>query len=183
MRLHFSLSTILRLGRAILYVTLLSHPNWSAAIEETELKAAIVYNVLSFVEWPVDRSPSATTSLVLCLRSNSELLADLEKLASRPIRNAQLELRPLSIQSDIRLCHVLYADGSDSERAILYRRIAAGVAPVVIADATSLTSELTAIQLRRSESKFTLEINMVGLRQAGVVVSSKLLRLAKVVRE
>ena len=168
---------------ALLWLALLAPPAWAASVEESELKAAIVYNLLLFVDWPAERAPSPSNALVLCLRSGSALLAPLERLAVRPVRSAPLELRLLPPLSDARPCHVLYADGADADRAALYRRILLGPPPVVIADDSSFGHELTAIQLRRSESKFTLEVNPVALRLAGVQVSSKLLRLAKMVRE
>ena len=166
-----------------MWAALASLPTVGAAVEESELKAAIVYNLLLFVDWPAERAPSPTNALVLCLRSGSELQAPLEKLALRPVREARIELRQLSPQSDVRPCHVLYCDGPEGERAALYRRIAGPSAPVVIADESNFASELTAIQLRRKESKFALEISMAAIRHAGVQVSSKLLRMAKVTQE
>ena len=54
---------------------------------------------------------------------------------------------------------------------------------VVIADDTPQANEATAVQLRRLERKLGFDINMPALRVAGVQVSSKLLRLARVIQE
>ena len=37
------------------------------AVDEGELKAAIIFNVLLFVEWPSDVAPPPRTPMVLCL--------------------------------------------------------------------------------------------------------------------
>lgn len=154
-----------------------------AAVDEPELKAAIVFNLLLFVEWPPEREPTATQSLVLCLRSGSELFAPLERLSQRPIRNARLDLRALLPEGDVRPCHALFSDGPDGDRSALARRIGRSTGAIVIADETAQPSDGTSIQLRRLDSRIGFDVSLVALRQAGVQVSSKLLRLAKAIRE
>ncbi|HJV94603.1 MAG TPA: YfiR family protein, partial [Albitalea sp.] len=53
------------------------------AVEETELKAAIIFNILLFVEWPDDALPDAGGVLSLCVAANSPLNAALKALNRR----------------------------------------------------------------------------------------------------
>ena len=152
------------------------------AVEEPELKAAIVFNLLLFIEWPPGREPSQSNPLALCVRSGSPLQAPLERLSGRTVRNAPFEVRVLGPAAAAVGCHALYTDGDAPERAWM-ARVADTARAVVIADDTSQANDATSVQLRRLERKLGFDINMPALRAAGVQVSSKLLRLARVIQE
>jgi hypothetical protein len=151
----------------------------SAAMEEAEVKAAIVYNLLQFLEWP---DAPVGNAFVLCLRPASELIGPMQKLSGQPVRGAVLEVRPLA-PGDARGCQVAYADGTEAERAQLARRFRSEAMTLVIADRAVVMDESTAIQLRWVDNKIAFDVNMAAVRRAGAQVSSKILRLAKVVRE
>lgn len=152
----------------------------AAALEEAEVKAAIVYNLLQFLEWP--DAPPAGNVFVLCLRPTSELISPLQKLAGQPVRGAALEIRPLAA-GDARSCTVAYVDGSDLDRVALLRRLRSELGTFVIADRAAAMDETTAIQLRWADNKIGFEVNMAAVRRSGAQVSSRILRLAKAVHE
>jgi hypothetical protein len=152
----------------------------AAALDEGEVKAAIVYNLLQFLEWP--DAPSGGNVFVLCLRPASELVLPLQKLAGQPVRGAALEIRALG-SGDARGCNVAYADGNEAERAALLRRLRADMSTFVIADRSPAMDDATAIQLRWVDNKIAFEVNMAAVRRSGAQVSSRILRLAKAVHE
>lgn len=149
-----------------------------AAMDESDVKAAILYNLLQFVE----RHDSSTSAFVLCLRPGSELLAPMQKLLGQPVRGASLELRTLG-PGESRACQAVYADGTDAERMGLLRKVRGDATPFVIADLTMVMDEGTAIQLRAVDNKIAFDVNMIAVKRSGAQVSSRILRLAKVVRE
>ena len=151
-----------------------------AALDEAEVKAAIVYNLLQFVEWP--EAQPAGKAFVLCLRATSVLAVPLQKLAGQPVRSAALEVRLLA-GGETRGCHVAYADGNDAERLTLLRRLRGDNEPFVIADRAAVTEDSTAIQLRWVDNRIAFEVNLAAVKRSGAQVSSRVLRLAKVVRE
>jgi len=152
------------------------------AVEESELKAAIVFNLLLFIDWPPGREPSQSNPLALCVRSGSPLQAPLERLSGRTVRNGRFAVQVLGPATAALGCHALFVDGDESERAWM-ARVAGTARAVVIADDTTQQNDATAVQLRRLERKLGFDINMSALRGAGVQVSSKLLRLARVIQE
>ena len=56
------------------------------AIEEGELKAAIIFNILLFVDWPSDAQPESGGPLGFCVGADSSLYGPLKALNDRPIR-------------------------------------------------------------------------------------------------
>ncbi|MDB5895461.1 MAG: YfiR family protein [Rhodoferax sp.] len=151
-----------------------------ASLDEAEVKAAIVYNLLQFVEWPEMQPPGRI--FVLCLRAGSDLVVPLQKLGGQPVHGFPLEVRSLA-GGDTRGCHVAYVDGSDAERLALLRRLRGEIPAFVIADRAAIAEESTAIQLRWVDNKIGFEVNMGSVKRSGAQVSSRILRLAKVVRE
>lgn len=84
---------------------------------------------------------------------------------------------------EARGCNVAYVDGTEADRAALVRRVRSDARVLVIADQTAAMDESTAIQLTWVDNKIAFEVNMVAVRRSGAQVSSKVLRLAKAVRE
>src|SRR5438552_16514102 len=71
------------------------------AVDEAELKAAIVFNLLGFIDWPPRAAPGAT--LRLCVATKSALRKPLQQLNGTPVRNWRLEVREAPAEH----CHAL----------------------------------------------------------------------------
>jgi len=154
----------------------------AVAVEENELKAAIVFNLLLFVDWPGNALPAAPSPVVLCVGPGSALRADLKALAGRDVRGHRLEVRELAVPEGGKPCHAVFIDAADRRLALsLPGHSAAGA--IVISDDVEAPNETTAILLRRVGTRIALDVNLQPLHQSHVQLSSKLLRLARVVKE
>lgn len=80
-------------------------------------------------------------------------------------------------------CHAVFVGAADRRRleAALRRQRAASA--LVISDDPDAPADSTAIVLSRVGQKIVIDVNLGPLRQAGLQLSSKLLRLARVVRQ
>jgi hypothetical protein len=154
----------------------------AAAVDETELKAAIVFNVLLFVDWPGSALPAAPSPVVLCVGPAVALRADLNALAGRDVRGHRLEVRDLAAPDAGKPCHAVFIDASDRRLASSLRAHSAAGA-IVISDDVEAPNEFTAILLRRVGARIGFDINLQPLHESHVQLSSKLLRLARVVKE
>jgi len=157
-------------------------PCIAQAVEETELKAAIVFNILLFVDWPSPMLAEAGAPLVLCVGPNSGLQAALKALVGRDVRGHRLALRELGAVDAARPCHAVFIDAADRRLSpTLKTHTAAGA--LVVSDDAEAPKDATAIVLRRTGSRIALDVHMQPVRQARLQLSSKLLRLARVVKE
>lgn len=151
------------------------------AVEEAELKAAIVFNILLFVDWPDAVLPSGS-SLALCFGPSGGLNAAFKRLAGRDVRGHPLELREIA-GAPAKPCHALYVDTADRARlAALLKPLVAGGA-LVVSDDAEAPKDLTAIVLQRAGSKIVFDVRLQPVRQSQLQLSSKLLRLARAVNE
>ncbi len=156
-----------------------SSPAW--AVDEQELKAAIVFNLMLFVEWPTDAVAASTVNMVLCVSPMNALNAPLKALQGRPIRNQLLEVRDLPSGASRAPCHVLYLDAGDTLRQAAIKTSPTPV--LVISDDVEAPSPQAAIVLRHVGGRVGFDVNLEAARQARLQLSSKLLRLARRVND
>lgn len=149
------------------------------AADELPLKAAILFNLLLFVEWPGEAELPAGAPLLLCADRAAPLWPHLQALRERPVRQRRLDLRDAADAEAARGCHAwLLEDGG--------ARLPAprpGAPLLVIGDGARADERGVAIALRSSGARVVFDIDMALVRQQRLQLSSKLLRLARVVRE
>jgi hypothetical protein len=153
------------------------------AVERDDLKAAIVYNILLFVDWPSDAAPVAGGSLVLCTDPASTLNTPLKSLAGRPVHAYRLELHELAAGESPRRCHALFLDAGSRVQALPLRRQLKGLPVLVIGDEPSGADEPVAIHLDEANGRMAFDVDMATVKQARLQLSSRLLRLARRVNE
>ncbi|MBC7995902.1 MAG: YfiR family protein [Rhizobacter sp.] len=155
-------------------------PAW--AVDPQELKAAIVFNLLLFVEWPADAVAGSTVSLVLCVSPSNALNAPLKALQGRPVRSQLLDVRELPAGASRAVCHAVYLDAADTARQAGAKLELAAMA-LVISDDVESPSPQSAIVLRHVGGRMGFDVNLEAARQARLQFSSKLLRLARRVND
>jgi len=150
--------------------------------DRASLETAIVYNILLFVQWPGEDAMPADAPLVLCVDSSSALYASATQLNGRSLRRMKLAVQPA--ESPASRCKAIYVDTDTS------LKVASGSGPSVARDSLLIISgsrfamqDLPTVQLIESGGRLAFDISQKRARQAGLTVSSKLLRLARKVIE
>jgi hypothetical protein len=154
-------------------------PAESRALEEPPLKAAIVYSLLQYVQWPDEAALAAGAPLALCAERQGPLWPHLAALNGRAVRQLRLELRDAADDAAARGCRAwVLEDGG----RVQPQRAEAGL--LTIGDGARADGAGVVISLRRGPaSRLFFDIDLVAARQQGLQVSSKMLRLARQVRE
>jgi hypothetical protein len=171
----------MRLSLTWITLLLLCTPLRSTALDVLPLKAAVVFNLLLFVEWPGESELPAAAPLLLCGDRSAPLWSHLKLLQDRPLRQRRLEIREVSNVEEQRACHAwLLEEGG--QRPLSARVPGAG--PVlVIGDGQRADEAGVIVALRNTGSRLQFDVNLIEARQQRLQLSSKLLRLARVVRE
>ena len=118
----------------------LSTPDARAAtVTAAELKAAFVFNFAKFTVWPEDALP-ASAPLHLCVMGDPAVLHALERTVKpREIEGHRVVVRKMDADGPIRSCHVLYAGGLVTKRAIELLESVKGVAVLTVSDLPAFT--------------------------------------------
>jgi hypothetical protein len=148
--------------------------------EEYKLKAAFVFRFAQFVDWPAAALDGRRT-VEYCVWSPNPfgpVLQELvtgETLAGRP-----LAVREVNSPDQISTCHVLFVRGNGPGSSVLDK---IGQQPILtVGESPRFLDEGGIIQLIRADNRIRFNINLAAANQAGLRLSSHLLRLAAAVR-
>jgi len=176
-------SCTLRLIATLLALLGLGSAPPAQAVEEVELKAAIIFNILLFVDWPPEAQLEIGGPLGFCVGADSSMHGALKALNDRPIRGYRFEVRD-SIPADAaKACHAAFVDAADTQRKAASMNALRASGVLVFSDDAQAPPDSTAVVLQRTGNKIAFDVNLQAVRWARLQLSSKLLRLARVVRE
>jgi hypothetical protein len=148
---------------------------------EYKIKAAFLFNFTQFVEWPVNALPETKAPLVIGILGESPISTYLEEIISRE----QVNGHPLVVQQyknveEIKTCHILFislADTNKLEQAITSLK---GRSILTVSDRNNFIKQGGMIGFIRKDNKIEIQINPETAKEANLIISSKLLRVAEV---
>ena len=175
----------LPLARAALAALLLAVPCTSPAQTATApaLKAAFLYNFAKFTEWPVEALP-AKAPLVICVEADWRVRQALQETAAgRRANDHEVHVRGTDRHEPLRGCHVVYADNLDAARAAQLLDRTRGASTFVVSDFSGFAALGGTANLFIEEGRMRFAINLEAAQRARLRLSSRLLGLARIVRE
>lgn len=147
-----------------------------AAGDAATLKAAFLYNFALYTSWP----PPPPTTVTLCSIGHDDLGAAFDALANKQVDGKPVQVRRIDSAADARSCHVLYVPESGGSNLPALARGLASQPVLIVSDAGNLDAAM--ILIEPDGNRFAFSVNLARVRHAGLDVSSKLLRLARVVK-
>lgn len=147
--------------------------------DEVSLRAAYLSRFAQFIEWPAEKQSGP---VVLCIAGGGRLFdeasafAESEAEAARPLRT-----RAISNGEPIDACHVLYVPPSQRQLD-RYLATAAARHVLTVGDGLEFLDAGGAVSLRVVDRRLRFDVDLGNLRRAGLRASSRLLRLAAIIR-
>lgn len=167
------------LALVLLAMTVFAHAQRQAP--EPELKAAILINMLLFVDWPTPAGRSQDR-LTVCYLAASPVATALAQLGGKLLKGQPVQV----VRADAATlgdCQVLYLSPSDVTGL---PRLASGLPGrgiLLVGDSPGYLQRGVMLNLETEGGRVVFDIDLRSLRQAGLTVSSKVLRLARHVTE
>ncbi len=147
------------------------------ALPQDEELDSLLYTFASFTRWPTGSLRTGADPLLICLQGSSASLRSQQPVTRGA--NTGIAVRRVVATDDLRRCHLLYVPASEQHRL---RDIVASVtgAPVlIVSDAQGALEEGAAIELSSRIDRVQFEVNLEAARRNHLVISSKLLRVAR----
>jgi len=154
-----------------------------AAPIEANVKAVFLYNFTKYVAWPA-ATPGATSpaELRICVTAPDAFFTLLkstvqgEDIDGRP-------LHPIALDGldDAKTCQILYVGDAQTPDAKAWLAAVRGQQVLTVADGP--LNDETVIAFVREDNRLRFDINRASASRRGLNVSSKLLRLARQVRD
>lgn len=178
-------STERRLRLAILSgVALLASPATAQPVEEHQLKAAVLYNLTKFVEWPPAAFKSAIDPISICLFGESPIAGALERaISGQMIGERRLVVRKVATVQNALECRILFfsALGRTRWRSMLSDLRAPAV--LTVGEADTFAEDGGMVNLKTDGAKIRIQVNPEAARREGIQISSRLLSLAQIVQK
>lgn len=153
-----------------------------APSEEYRLKAAFVYRLPQFVEWPAPALDGHESITICVLRPNPFGAVLRELIAGETLNSRPLAIRDINSPSAITGCHVVFVPGprNPAGKAVLH---AIGDHPVLtVGESPGFLDDGGVIRLQVIDRRVRFEVNATAAERVGLRLSSQLLRLAVRVR-
>jgi len=162
----------------ILWASLPTAYAYADPTPEYALKAAFIYNFATFTEWPV----KSAETLNLCVLGSDPFNNALNSIEGKLVGNAKLAIKHVATNGNaLRGCQMVFISASERGDLQTILDIARESAILTIADLQGAAQQGVMIGMTVEQKKITFEINLEAARRAKLNISSKLLRLAKVV--
>jgi hypothetical protein len=164
-----------------------SAPHAHAQVEgvgEYQVKAAFLYNFAKFVEWPPDPPTNARAPILLCVAGNDPFGKVLDQtLLGKTANGHPFAIQRIRREEDARGCQILFTSSSDQRHIRSLLAILKGSSVLTVGETEGFPRLGGIINFTLEEDKVRFEINVDAAERARLKISSRLLRVAKVVRD
>jgi YfiR/HmsC-like len=150
------------------------------ASEEYRIKALFLYNFAKFVEWP---NPVPGDTICIGIVGEDPFGEALtQTIAGRTVNSRAFGVKRLKLQ-EARQCQIVFVAASERKRVHAILEALAGSPVLTVGDMHGFAQAGGVINFEIVDSRVRFEVNIDAAERARLKLSSKLLSLAKVVRE
>jgi hypothetical protein len=157
-----------------------------AAPSDTEyrLKAALIYKLTKFIEWPVLPRGQKLDTFGVCLLGEDQFGDALDSLSKRSVKNAPIEIyRHAQSEAIDSHCQIVYI--SSSKRGFIDSILQSlrGRPILSLSDLDEFAEQGGILQFTTGKQRIGFTINMENARQAKLTIAAPLLDLATLIDE
>jgi len=151
---------------------------------EYKVKLAFLYNFAQFVQWPPEAFHDANATFSVCVAGENPFKGELEQaLRGRTAGGHPIEIKRLMPGDNPRACHLIFVRAGQRKASESMLNGLRGSSILTVGESKGFAERGGVINLTLEENKLGLEINTDAAGQSHLKISSKLLALAKIVKE
>lgn len=147
---------------------------------EYQVKAALIYNFLRFVE--LDKDSYKGNTIVICSFKGNILNEEVKKLNGANVSQFVINFREIQDENNLDECSVLILNKRDDEslKKLLEETYLKKI--FTISDIDGYGEKGVVINMFIADERVRFEINIEAATKSGVKISSRLLSLAKIIK-
>jgi hypothetical protein len=149
---------------------------------EYDVKGVFLFNFFQFVQWPAEAFPEPDTPFVIGILGTDPFKRTLDHVAGgETVQNRKVVVRRYDRVEQARICHILFMSTSEMRRVSRILAELKGRPILTVSELEDFAHRGGMVRFCVQDAKVRLQINNEAARAAGVIISSKLLRLADVI--
>ena len=151
-----------------------------APVPEYEMKAAYLYNIAMFTEWPASTISSPTNNTVrLCILGNDNFGTSLNSLSRSRNTGMKVQLSYLADVKQADFCQILFIDKSEIKNTESVLKLLENKSILTVTDNEELFRMGLMVGIFLDKNRLVFDINYALVRTAKIIISSKLLKMAR----
>jgi hypothetical protein len=156
----------------------------AAQLSEYDVKAAFLFNFAKFIEWPPRAFVSGSAPLVIGVLGADPFGDSLRNtVKGQTVQGRPIEIRACQSEGETASCHVLFISRAEGERCRELLKAVVGRPILTIGEADDFLDLGGMINFVLVNRNVRFDINTKGLNGAGLKASSKLLTVARTVKD
>ncbi len=161
----------------------------SSAPLEYHVKAAFLYRFIKFVEWPSDVLSDDHETITIGICGGGPMSETLRSIEDKIAKGRRVVIKRFADLEDLEPCNILFISCTDKDlqkdKTLLERILKKleGTSTLTVSDVKGFARLGGMINFIILGKNVHLEINPEAVNRANLKISSKLLRLAKIVEE
>lgn len=147
---------------------------------EYEVKAAFIYNLAKFVEWP-GKSLDNISILTLYIIGDDPFGTDMDAIRNKLIKGKRIAIKQIDSPDALKNAGILFISSSEKEQLRDILKAVSGLPILTVGDTKSFAQRGVMVNFYPENSKIRFEINLEAANLAGLKISSNLLRMGTII--
>ena len=170
-----------------LWLAVCASPSAWSQTEQTvqyPLKLAFVYNMTKFVEWPPGAFSGASAAVVICIAGHDPFPDDVKRqIRSRTSGGRPIDIRKIAAMDNPEGCHVVFISDAEQKNTAAILASAENSSALIVGESEGFVERGGVVNLVIQNAKLHFEINTSAAARKHLIISSRLLTLARIVRD
>jgi hypothetical protein len=147
---------------------------------ENSVKAAHLFRFAQFVEWPASAFTNATAPIVIGIMGQDYLSHETEQaVAGQNVSGRSVVVKRCFTIDEAERCHILFVSRSETKAVEKILAALNGKSILTVSDLERFSTLGGMIRLIGEGNRIRFRINTVAAEKSGLIISSKLLRIAE----
>lgn len=161
-------------------VSLLAVAGAGAAVDDKGLKAAFIFSFAKFTEWP---GLAAGAPIVACIYRDESIASALrDAVKGQQINGHAVDVHAVTDNLGYRACQLVFIGGEESRQSRLARDSVSAMPVLTVSDVNGFAKAGGIIEMYVEDGRMRFAINVTAVERSGLVISARLLDLARIVR-
>ncbi len=149
---------------------------------EYQVKALFLYNFINFVDWPTVSSFNSRSTVNICIIGEDPFGDSLDDIRAETAKGKKLAIKFYRPYDEPKGCHLLFIPAAEKNHTGHILRSIRETGVLTVADSEEAARQGAVIGFYIEQKKVRFAVNMEAARRAGLKISAKLLKLARIVR-